>query len=50
MAPPTRCHLFFTDDLVMKDLAIDNIHPTSAANDRMAKALVQLMVDQHIRR
>lgn len=47
---PTRCHLVDTDDLVMNSIALDGIHPTSAANDRMAKAIYTLMESEHMRR
>jgi lysophospholipase L1-like esterase len=47
---PTRCHLVGTDDLVMNSIAIDGIHPTTAANDRMAKAIYQLMEKERMRR
>jgi len=40
---PTRCRLVNTDDASKNDLAFDGIHPIAAANDRVAKVLVDLM-------
>ena len=45
-----RCHNLMTNDLIMKQLAADNIHPLQAANDRVAKALIDLMEKEGIRR
>jgi hypothetical protein len=56
MTPPicssgrVRCHDFDTTALIMKQLAGDGIHPLQAANDRIAKALVDLMAKEGIRR
>jgi hypothetical protein len=44
-----RCHSLPTTDLVMGQL-LDGIHPTSAANDRIAAAIIALMEAQGIRR
>ncbi|MFM2416380.1 MAG: hypothetical protein RL385_1103 [Pseudomonadota bacterium] len=44
-----NCHSLATTDLVMAQL-IDGIHPTSAANTRIAKALLALMEDRKMRR
>jgi hypothetical protein len=45
-----RCHSLATDDLVNGELALDNIHPLVTANDRMAKALVDMMKTEGMRR
>jgi hypothetical protein len=37
-----RCHNLQTTDLVMGQL-LDGIHPTSAANDRIAAAVIELL-------
>jgi lysophospholipase L1-like esterase len=50
VAPPARCHIFATDDLVKGDLVRDGIHPTRAANDRIATALYAFMEAERIRR
>jgi hypothetical protein len=34
----------------MGERAVDDIHPLQSANDRMAKALVELMMKEGIRR
>lgn len=49
---PTRCRIVATDDLVggRSGIAIDGIHPTRAANDRIAAALYKLMEAEHIAR
>jgi lysophospholipase L1-like esterase len=46
---PIRCHSLQTTDLVMGQL-LDGIHPTSAANGRIAMAVLDLMEMQGIRR
>jgi hypothetical protein len=55
--PPTicttgkvRCHTLDTTALVMHQIAGDNIHPLQAANDRVAKAIVDLMTSEGMRR
>ena len=45
-----RCHSLDTTDLVNGEIALDNIHPLVSANDRMAKALVDMMESQGMRR
>jgi hypothetical protein len=45
-----RCHSQPTTDLVMDDLAGDGIHPVRAANDRVAKALLDKMKTEGMRR
>jgi hypothetical protein len=50
LPPPARCFTLNTDDLVKSDLAIDGIHPLAAANDRVAKALMDLMMKEGMRR
>jgi hypothetical protein len=47
---PTRCRLVNTDDASKNDLAFDGIHPIAAANDRVAKVLVDLMASEGMRR
>lgn len=49
---PARCHLFFTDAYVKtkSDLVIDGIHPSAASNTNMAKALVEFMAKEGMRR
>ena len=47
---PARCHLIESDALIKGQYAADGIHPTAAANDRIAAAVEKLMADQHIRR
>ncbi|HKP61007.1 MAG TPA: SGNH/GDSL hydrolase family protein [Polyangiales bacterium] len=44
-----NCHSLATTELVMGSL-VDGIHPTAAANDRIAKALLGLMEERKIRR
>lgn len=46
---PIRCHLLPTDDLVKGEL-LDGIHPTPAANDRIAAAIIALMEAKGMRR
>jgi hypothetical protein len=46
---PLRCHLLFTDDIVMGAYQ-DGVHPTSAAYDRLGKAVFDLMVAEGMRR
>ena len=46
---PIRCHLLPTDDLVKGEL-LDGIHPTPAANDRIANAIIALMAEKGMRR
>jgi hypothetical protein len=43
------CHYLATTDLVMGSL-VDGIHPSSAANDRIAAALIKLMEERKMRR
>jgi hypothetical protein len=45
-----RCHDLDTSALIMKQLAADGIHPLQGANDRVAKAIVELMDKEGIRR
>ena len=45
-----RCHALETTDIVGDELAADNIHPLQSANDRMAKALVDMMTQMGMRR
>jgi hypothetical protein len=45
-----RCHDLDTTALIMKQLAGDGIHPLQAANTRVAKAIVDLMEKEGIRR
>ena len=46
-----RCHAILTTDLVAKsDLALDGIHPLKAANDRIAKRIIDLMMKEGTRR
>jgi hypothetical protein len=45
-----RCHAVETTDLVMGQRAADGIHPLAGANDRMAKAIFDLMAQEGIRR
>jgi len=45
-----RCHFLETTDLVMGQRAADDIHPLQSANDRVAKALVELMMKEGMRR
>jgi lysophospholipase L1-like esterase len=49
---PTRCRIVTTDDLVAgrSGIAVDGIHPTQAANDRIATAIYKLMAAEHIAR
>jgi hypothetical protein len=44
-----NCHYLATTDLVMGNL-VDGIHPSLAANDRIAKALLAMMEERKIRR
>jgi hypothetical protein len=46
---PIHCHSMQTTDLVMGDL-LDGIHPTRAANDRIAAAVIELMEQEGMRR
>jgi uncharacterized glyoxalase superfamily protein PhnB len=45
-----RCHNLPTNDLIMRQLAVDNIHPLESANTRVAQAIVDLMAREGIRR
>jgi hypothetical protein len=45
-----RCHELDTTALIMKQIAGDGIHPLAAANMRVAKAIVDLMAKEGIRR
>jgi hypothetical protein len=45
-----RCHSVNTTAAVMHQIAADNIHPLQAANDRVAKVVADLMVQEGIRR
>jgi len=46
-----RCHTIPTTDIVARgDLAVDGIHPLRAANDRIAKRIVELMSKEGVRR
>jgi hypothetical protein len=45
-----RCHFLETTDLVMGQRAVDDIHPLQSANERVAKALVDLMTKEGMRR
>lgn len=49
---PMRCHMLYTDSIVASksDLVADEIHPRAAANTRIAKAVVDLMVQRGMRR
>jgi hypothetical protein len=47
---PLRCHTVPTTDLVAAGDTVDGIHPTRAANDRIAAAVLELMETQGIRR
>jgi hypothetical protein len=49
-AGKVRCHFLQTTDLVMGERAVDDIHPLQSANDRVAKALVELMMKEGVRR
>jgi hypothetical protein len=46
---PIRCHSLGTTNLVMGDL-VDGIHPSRAANTRIATALLELMEKEGMRR
>ena len=46
---PIICHTLATTDLVMGQL-LDGIHPTAAANTRIAKALLKMMEERKVRR
>jgi lysophospholipase L1-like esterase len=49
--PPLHCHLLNTDALVTKsDLMADGIHPSAAACDRIAQAVIDMMKMQGMRR
>jgi hypothetical protein len=50
MSGKIRCHDLDTTALIMKQLAGDGIHPLQGANDRVAKAIVDLMEKEGIRR
>jgi hypothetical protein len=56
MTPPIclsgriRCHELDTTALIMKQIAGDGIHPLQAANTRVAKAIVDLMAKEGVRR
>jgi hypothetical protein len=45
-----RCHSLDTTDLVNGEIAGDGIHPLVTANDRIAKALVDMMESEGMRR
>jgi hypothetical protein len=45
-----RCHTVPTTDLVAAGDTVDGIHPTSAACDRIAEAVIAKMVAEGIRR
>jgi len=45
-----RCHALDTTDLVNGEIASDGIHPLRSANDRIAKAIVELMETEGMRR
>jgi hypothetical protein len=48
---PLHCHLLNTDAMVTKsDLMADGIHPSAAACDRVAMAVMDMMVAQGMRR
>lgn len=48
---PVRCHSFDSTPLVPRNaLAIDGIHPVRGANDKIAKAILQLLEEKGIRR
>jgi len=47
---PLRCHSMSTTELVAATDTVDGIHPTSAAADRIATAVVELMETEGIRR
>jgi lysophospholipase L1-like esterase len=42
-AAPVRCHLLPTDDLVRGELRPDDIHPSNAAYDRIARGVLDLL-------
>ena len=44
------CHIIDSTPLVNKQLILDGIHPTQAANDRMANAILTLMEQRKVRR
>jgi hypothetical protein len=46
---PLRCHLLFTDSIVMGQYS-DGVHPTPAAYDRLGQAVYDLMVAKGMRR
>lgn len=48
-AAPLNCHIIDSTPLVMGDFT-DGIHPTRAANDRLARAIYELMEERKIRR
>lgn len=47
---PIRCHSMSTTELVAANETVDGIHPTSAACDRIATAVLELMEREGIRR
>jgi hypothetical protein len=47
---PVRCHSMSTTELVAAGDTVDGIHPTSAACDRIADAVIELMETEGIRR
>jgi lysophospholipase L1-like esterase len=49
-AAPLNCHILETTALVRGDYILDGIHPTRAANDRIAKAILELMEKRKMRR
>src|SRR5690606_22421842 len=49
-AAPLNCHLLETTSLVKGDYILDGIHPARGANDRMAKAILELMEKRKVRR
>jgi hypothetical protein len=47
---PMHCHLLNTDTLVGTDLMADGIHPSAAACDRVAQAVIAMMQMYGMRR
>jgi lysophospholipase L1-like esterase len=47
---PLRCHSMSTTELVAATDTVDGIHPTSAAADRIAAAVIELMETEGVRR
>jgi hypothetical protein len=45
-----RCHVIDSTPIVRGQLGLDGIHPIQQANDRMAKAILELMEKEGIRR